>query len=97
MGLERGIEHAVDGVAATWAISFLSLADFDSFLSSSTIASNNDRTIGNLIAEAMENVGKDGVITVEESKSSDAVLDVGRGPAVRAAAPRCFSPARPLL
>src|SRR5437867_4018309 len=44
-----------------------------------TIASNNDRTIGNLIAEAMEKVGKDGVITVEESKSAETVLDVVEG------------------
>src|SRR6202008_146562 len=44
-----------------------------------TIASNNDKTIGSLIAEAMEKVGKDGVITVEESKSSDTVLDVVEG------------------
>src|SRR5918992_618839 len=44
-----------------------------------TIAANNDRTIGNLIAEAMEKVGKDGVITVEESKSADTVLDVVEG------------------
>src|SRR5438552_1091453 len=40
---------------------------------------DNDKTIGNLIAEAMEKVGKDGVITVEESKSSDTVLDVVEG------------------
>src|SRR5207249_6075385 len=38
-----------------------------------------DKTIGNLIAEAMEKVGKDGVITVEESKSADTVLDVVEG------------------
>jgi chaperonin GroEL len=44
-----------------------------------TIASNNDKTIGDLIAEAMEKVGKDGVITVEESKSADTVLDVVEG------------------
>jgi len=44
-----------------------------------TIASNNDKTIGSLIAEAMEKVGKDGVITVEESKSADTVLDVVEG------------------
>src|SRR5436190_1289827 len=43
------------------------------------VASNNDKTIGNLIAEAMEKVGKDGVITVEESKSADTVLDVVEG------------------
>ena len=44
-----------------------------------TIASNNDKTIGNLIAEAMEKVGKDGVITVEESKSAETALDVVEG------------------
>jgi len=44
-----------------------------------TIASNNDKTIGSLIAEAMEKVGKDGVITVEESKSADTVLDLVEG------------------
>src|SRR6266571_5081990 len=44
-----------------------------------TIAANNDKTIGDLIAEAMEKVGKDGVITVEESKSAETVLDVVEG------------------
>src|SRR5207249_719862 len=44
-----------------------------------TIASNNDKTIGDLIAQAMEKVGKDGVITVEESKSADTVLDLVEG------------------
>src|SRR2546425_467671 len=44
-----------------------------------TVAKENDKTIGNLIAEAMEKVGKDGVITVEESKSADTVLDVVEG------------------
>src|SRR5207253_11353151 len=43
------------------------------------IAANNDKTIGDLIAEAMEKVGNDGVITVEESKSADTVLDVVEG------------------
>src|SRR5260370_36477274 len=43
------------------------------------IASNNDKTIGDLIAEAMEKVGKDGVITAEESKSADTVLDLVEG------------------
>src|SRR5207245_3241585 len=43
------------------------------------LASKNDKTIGNLIAEGMEKVGKDGVITFEESKSADTVLDVVEG------------------
>jgi len=54
-----------------------------------TIASNNDKTIGSLIAEAMEKVGKDGVITVEESKSAGHGAGRGRGYAVR---PRYLSP-----
>jgi chaperonin GroEL len=44
-----------------------------------TIAANNDKTIGDLVAEAMEKVGKDGVITVEESKSAETALDVVEG------------------
>jgi len=44
-----------------------------------TIASNNDKTIGDLIAEAMEKVGKDGVITVEEAKAMETTLDVVEG------------------
>src|SRR5207237_6118142 len=44
-----------------------------------TISANNDATIGELIAEAMEKVGKDGVITVEEAKSMSTSLDVVEG------------------
>src|SRR5881628_3507617 len=44
-----------------------------------TISANNDSTIGDLIAEAMEKVGKDGVITVEEAKSMSTSLDVVEG------------------
>lgn len=44
-----------------------------------TISANNDKTIGDLIAEAMEKVGKDGVITVEEAKSMSTSLDVVEG------------------
>src|SRR5688500_16987163 len=44
-----------------------------------TISANNDEEIGNIIAEAMEKVGKDGVITVEESKSMETSLDVVEG------------------
>src|SRR5206468_5809340 len=44
-----------------------------------TIAANNDKTIGDLIAEAMKKVGKDGVITVEESKTMETTLEVVEG------------------
>ena len=44
-----------------------------------TISANNDETIGNIIAEAMKKVGKDGVITVEESKTMETELEVVEG------------------
>jgi len=79
MGLKRGIEQAVDGVVEELKKLSKSTKDKKEIAQVATIASNNDKTIGNLIAEAMEKVGKDGVITVEESKSADTVLDVVEG------------------
>ena len=79
MGLKRGIEAAVEAVAEELKKLSKSTKDKKEIAQVATIASNNDKTIGNLIAEAMEKVGKDGVITVEESKSSDTVLDVVEG------------------
>jgi chaperonin GroEL len=79
MGLKRGIEAAVDAVAEELKKLSKSTKDKKEIAQVATIASNNDKTIGNLIAEAMEKVGKDGVITVEESKSADTVLDVVEG------------------
>src|SRR5262245_18911505 len=79
MGLKRGVEAAV--VAVTQELKKLSKSTRDrkEIAQVAAIASNNDKTIGSLIAEAMEKVGKDGVITVEESKSADTVLDVVEG------------------
>jgi chaperonin GroEL len=79
MGLKRGIESAVAAVTAELKKLSKSTKDKKEIAQVATIASNNDKTIGNLIAEAMEKVGKDGVITVEESKSADTVLDVVEG------------------
>jgi len=79
MGLKRGIEMAVEAVSEELKKLSKSTKDKKEIAQVATIASNNDKTIGNLIAEAMEKVGKDGVITVEESKSSDTVLDVVEG------------------
>jgi chaperonin GroEL len=79
MGLKRGIEAAVEGVIEELKKLSKSTKDKKEIAQVATIASNNDKTIGNLIAEAMEKVGKDGVITVEESKSADTVLDVVEG------------------
>src|SRR5205809_1759212 len=79
MGLKRGIEQAVDTVVEELKHMSKATKDKKEIAQVATIASNNDKTIGNLIAEAMEKVGKDGVITVEESKSADTVLDVVEG------------------
>jgi len=79
MGLKRGIEQAVEAVTEDLKKLSKSTKDKKEIAQVATIASNNDKTIGNLIAEAMEKVGKDGVITVEESKSADTVLDVVEG------------------
>ena len=79
MGLKRGIDAAVDAVVAELKRLSKSTKDKKEIAQVATIASNNDKTIGTLIAEAMEKVGKDGVITVEESKSAETVLDVVEG------------------
>ncbi len=79
MGLGRGIEQAVVAVVEELKKLSKSTKDKKEISQVATIASNNDKTIGNLIAEAMEKVGKDGVITVEESKSAETVLDVVEG------------------
>src|SRR6266851_5597981 len=79
MALKRGIEAAVEAVTDELKKLSKSTKDKKEITQVATIASNNDKTIGSLIAEAMEKVGKDGVITVEESKSADTVLDVVEG------------------
>ena len=78
MALKRGIEKAVEAVVKE--IQRLSKpVKGDSIAQVGTISANGDVTIGNLIAEAMGKVGKDGVITVEESKSLETALDVVEG------------------
>jgi len=79
MGLKRGIDTAVDAVVEELKKLSKSTKDKKEIAQVATIAANNDKTIGNLIAEAMEKVGKDGVITAEESKSAETVLDVVEG------------------
>ena len=79
MGLKRGIDTAVDAVVEELKKLSKSTKDKKEIAQVATIAANNDKTIGGLIAEAMEKVGKDGVITVEESKSAETVLDVVEG------------------
>src|ERR1700694_1217052 len=79
MALQRGIAKAVEAVVVERRKLSKSTKDKKEIAQVATIASNNDKTIGTLISEAMEKVGKDGVITVEESKSAETVLDVVEG------------------
>src|SRR5437870_101454 len=79
MGLRRGIAAAVEKVTEELKKLSKSTKDKKEIAQVATIAANNDKTTGNLIAEAMEKVGKDGVITVEESKSAETALDVVEG------------------
>jgi len=79
MGLKRGIDKAVEVVVAELRKMSKSTKDKKEIAQVASIASNNDKTIGDLVAEAMEKVGKDGVITVEESKSAETALDVVEG------------------
>ncbi len=79
MGLKRGIEQAVDAVVDELKKLSKSTKDKKEIAQVASIAANNDKTIGDLIADAMEKVGKDGVITVEESKSAETQLDVVEG------------------
>jgi chaperonin GroEL len=78
MALKRGIEKAVE--SATGSIKDMSKpVKGDAIAQVGTISANGDATIGELIAEAMDKVGKDGVITVEESKTLSTELEVVEG------------------
>ncbi len=79
MALKRGIDSAVDHVNEFIATLSKPVSGKDEISQVGTISANNDRVIGDLIAEAMEKVGKDGVITVEEAKTADTTLDVVEG------------------
>jgi chaperonin GroEL len=79
MGLKRGIEQAVEKVVDELKKMSKTTKDKKEIAQVASIAANNDKTIGNLIAEAMEKVGKDGVITVEEAKAMETTLEVVEG------------------
>jgi chaperonin GroEL len=79
MALKRGIEQAVDAVVEELKHMSKPTKDRKEIAQVATIAANNDKAIGNLIAEAMEKVGKDGVITVEEAKAMETTLEVVEG------------------
>src|ERR1044071_3854592 len=79
MALKRGIERAVETVVEELRNMSKATKGRTEVAQIATIASNNDKAIGDLIAEAMEKVGKDGVITVEEAKTTETALDVVDG------------------
>ena len=79
MDLKRGIEQAVDFVVGEIHRLSKPTKDHREIAQVGTISANNDETIGELIAESMEKVGKDGVITVEEAKGIETSLDIVEG------------------
>ncbi|WP_320044987.1 chaperonin GroEL [uncultured Desulfobacter sp.] len=79
MGIKRGIDKAVTKIIEGLGELAKPTKDQNEIAQVGTISANNDETIGNIIAEAMDKVGKEGVITVEEAKSMDTTLDVVEG------------------
>jgi chaperonin GroEL len=79
MDVKRGIDIAVEEVIKELKKLSKPTKDQKEISQVGTISANNDETIGNIIAEAMNKVGKEGVITVEEAKSMDTTLDVVEG------------------
>ena len=79
MALKRGIEKAVETVVNSISGLSKEVSEKTEIAQVAAISANNDNDIGELIADAMEKVGKDGVITVEEAKSLETTLDVVEG------------------
>jgi chaperonin GroEL len=79
MDLKRGIDKAVDAVVETVKAKSKAIKSQAEIAQVGTISANGDKEIGTKIAEAMEKVGKEGVITVEEAKGFDFELDVVEG------------------
>ena len=77
--LQRGINKAVDAVVAELARISKKVKDSSEIAQVATVSANWDKTIGQIIADAMEKVGKDGTITVEEAKTIETSLDVVEG------------------
>ncbi len=79
MDIKRGIEAAVEAIVTKLQSLSTPTKDKKDIAQVGTISANNDATIGNIIAEAMEKVGKEGVITVEEAKAMETSLEVVEG------------------
>src|SRR5687767_5613200 len=79
MSLQRGIQTATDAVVAELGRISRKVKSKEDLMNVASVSANNDREIGQLIAEAMEKVGKDGVVTVEEAKGLQTELEIVEG------------------
>ncbi len=79
MSLQRGIQIGVDAVVAELKQMSKKIKSKEELANVAAVSANNDRQIGNLISEAMEKVGKDGVVTVEESRTLQTELEFVEG------------------
>jgi len=79
MSIKRGIDKAVEKVVEELKSQSKPTRDRDEIAQVGTISANNDKTIGDILAEAMDKVGKEGVITVEEAKGLETTLDLVEG------------------
>jgi chaperonin GroEL len=79
MNIKRGIDHAVEVVVEHLKNSAKNVSTYEEIAQVGTISANGEREIGDMLAQAMEKVGKDGVITVEEAKSLATELEVVEG------------------
>ena len=79
MDLQRGIQKATDAVVEELERMSKKVKSKEELANVATVSANNDREIGQLISEAMEKVGKDGVVTVEEAKTLHTELDIVEG------------------
>src|SRR5690349_15260090 len=79
MDLKRGIDRAVEALVGELKRLAQPCAGRTEIAQVATISANSDRAIGDVIANAMERVGKDGTITIEEAKSIETTLDVVEG------------------
>ncbi|HEX9544240.1 MAG TPA: chaperonin GroEL [Pyrinomonadaceae bacterium] len=79
MSLQRGIQMATDAVVAELQRISKPVKNKEDLMNVASVSANNDREIGKLISEAMEQVGKDGVVTVEEAKTLQTELEIVEG------------------
>ncbi|PYS90685.1 MAG: chaperonin GroEL [Acidobacteria bacterium] len=79
MSLQRGIQLATEAAVAELEKQSKQVKSKDELANVASVSANNDREIGELISEAMERVGKDGVVTVEESRTMQTELDIVEG------------------